>query len=179
MGSGDVYKRQALSLLDQVISYSGDSFKIEQISSLIGLIPSEMYFNFSNALLEKDYSQMLGVISSIRNKGLSLEDFNEGLIEHFNNLMVSKVSEGDELLDLNKDTKSDYINNSKMWNSKDIIRISKVLHDIYYSLKNVKHPMIFFEMTAMKLMEMDSSVSISELISVSYTHLTLPTTPYV
>ena len=157
--------RDALSLLDQVISYSGDSFKIEQISSLIGLIPSEMYFNFSNALLEKDYSQMLGVISSIRNKGLSLEDFNEGLIEHFNNLMVSKVSEGDELLDLNKDTKSDYINNSKMWNSKDIIRISKVLHDIYYSLKNVKHPMIFFEMTAMKLMEMDSSVSISELIS--------------
>ena len=118
--------RDALSLLDQVISYSGDSFKIEQISSLIGLIPSEMYFNFSNALLEKDYSQMLGVISSIRNKGLSLEDFNEGLIEHFNNLMVSKVSEGDELLDLNKDTKSDYINNSKMWNSKDIIRISKV-----------------------------------------------------
>ena len=157
--------RDALSLLDQVISYSGDSFKIEQISSLIGLIPSEMYFNFSNALLEKDYSQMLGVISSIRNKGLSLEDFNEGLIEHFNNLMVSKVSEGDELLDLNKDTKSDYINNSKIWNSKDIIRISKVLHDIYYSLKNVKHPMIFFEMTAMKLMEMDSSVSISELIS--------------
>ena len=157
--------RDALSLLDQVISYSGDSFKIEQISSLIGLIPSEMYFNFSNALLEKDYSQMLGVISSIRNKGLSLEDFNEGLIEHFNNLMVSKVSEGDELLDLNKDTKSDYINNSKMWNSKDIIRISKVLHDIYYSLKNVKHPMIFFEMTAMKLMEMDTSVSISELIS--------------
>ena len=157
--------RDALSLLDQVISYSGDSFKIEQISSLIGLIPSEMYFNFSNALLEKDYSQMLGVISSIRNKGLSLEDFNEGLIEHFNNLMVSKVSEGDELLDLNKDTKSDYINNSKIWNSKDIIRISKVLHDIYYFLKNVKHPMIFFEMTAMKLMEMDSSVSISELIS--------------
>ena len=157
--------RDALSLLDQVISYSGDSFKIEQISSLIGLIPSEMYFNFSNGLLEKDYSQMLGVISSIRNKGLSLEDFNEGLIEHFNNIMISKVSEGEELLDLNKDTKSDYINNSKMWNSKDIIRISKVLHDIYYSLKNVKHPMIFFEMTAMKLMEMDSSVSISELIS--------------
>ena len=157
--------RDALSLLDQVISYSGDSFKIEQISSLIGLIPSEMFFNFSNALLEKDYSKMLGVISSIRNKGLSLEDFNEGLIEHFNNLMISKVSEGEELLDLNKDTISDYIDSSKAWNNKDMIRISKVLHDIYISLKNVKYPMIFFEMTAMKLMEMDSSVSISELIS--------------
>ena len=108
---------------------------------------------------------MLGVISSIRNKGLSLEDFNEGLIEHFNNIMISKESEGEELLDLNKDTTSDYIDNSKAWNNKDIIRISKVLHDIYYSLKNVKYPMIFFEMTAMKLMEMDSSVSISELIS--------------
>ena len=156
--------RDALSLLDQVISFSGESFSMGEISTLIGLIPSEIYFNYSNALIEKNYSKIIEVISSIRSKGLSLEDFNEGLIKHFNDLMISKVNNGAELLDLNDETKRNYIDSAKKWNNNDIIRICKVLHDMFYSLKNLKHPMIFFEMTSLKLMEMDSSLSISQLL---------------
>ena len=157
--------RDALSLLDQVISFSGESFSMGEISTLIGLIPSEIYFNYSNALIEKNYSKIIEVISSIRSKGLSLEDFNEGLIKHFNDLMISKVNNGSELLDLNDETKRKYIDSAKKWNNNDIIRICKVLHDMFYSLKNLKHPMIFFEMTSLKLMEMDSSLSISQLLN--------------
>ena len=157
--------RDALSLLDQVISFSGESFSMGEISTLIGLIPSEIYFNYSNALIEKNYSKIMEVISSIRSKGLSLEDFNEGLIKHFNDLMISKVNNGAELLDLNDETKRNYIDSAKKWNNNDIIRICKVLHDMFYSLKNLKHPMIFFEMTSLKLMEMDSSLSISQLLN--------------
>ena len=157
--------RDALSLLDQVISFSGESFSMGEISTLIGLIPSEIYFNYSNALIEKNYSKIIEVISSIRSKGLSLEDFNEGLIKHFNDLMISKVNNGSELLDLNDETKRKYIDSAKKWNNNDIIRICKVLHDMFYSLKNLKHPMIFFEMTSLKLVEMDSSVSISQLLN--------------
>ena len=157
--------RDALSLLDQVISFSGESFSMGEISTLIGLIPSEIYFNYSNALIEKNYSKIIEVISSIRSKGLSLEDFNEGLIKHFNDLMISKVNNGAELLDLNDETKKNYIDSAKKWNNNDIIRICIVLHDMFYSLKNLKHPMIFFEMTSLKLMEMDSSLSISQLLN--------------
>ena len=157
--------RDALSLLDQVISFSGESFSMGEISTLIGLIPSEIYFNYSNALIEKNYSKIIEVISLIRSKGLSLEDFNEGLIKHFNDLMISKVNNGAELLDLNDETKRNYISSAKKWNNNDIIRICKVLHDMFYSLKNLKHPMIFFEMTSLKLMEMDSSLSISQLLN--------------
>ena len=79
--------------------------------------------------------------------------------------MISKVNNGAELLDLNDETKKNYIDSAKKWNNNDIIRICKVLHDMFYSLKNLKHPMIFFEMTSLKLMEMDSSLSISQLLN--------------
>ena len=46
--------RDALSLLDQVISFSGESFSMGEISTLFGLIPSEIYFNYSNALIGKN-----------------------------------------------------------------------------------------------------------------------------
>ena len=158
--------RDALSLLDQVIAYSGDSIKIEDVSSVIGLIPNEIYFDFSNAIVEKDYNKMMSVIESIHSAGLSLQDLTEGLIKHYNNLLITLVDKGEDLLSgMSEEIKNQYINSSNSYINKDIIRISKVLHDMQFSLKQVSQPMIVFEMTALKLLEMDTSVSISELIS--------------
>ena len=158
--------RDALSLLDQVIAYSGDSIKIEDVSAVIGLIPNEIYFDFSNAIVEKDYNKMMSVIESIHSAGLSLQDITEGLIKHYNNLLITLVDKGEDLLSgMNEETKNQYINSSNKYINKDIIRISKVLHDMQFSLKQATQPMIVFEMTALKLLEMDTSVSITELIS--------------
>ena len=158
--------RDALSILDQVIAYSGDSIKIEDVSSVIGLIPNEIYFDFSIAIVEKDYNKMMSVIESIHSAGLSLQDLTEGLIKHYNNLLITLVDKGEDLLSgMSEEIKNQYINSSNSYINKDIIRISKVLHDMQFSLKQVSQPMIVFEMTALKLLEMDTSVSISELIS--------------
>ena len=158
--------RDALSILDQVIAYSGESIAIEDVSTVIGLIPNEIYFDFTDAIVEKDYNKMMSVISSIQNAGLSLQDVSQGLIKHCNNLLISSVDKGEELLlDINEEAKNRYISTYKNHNSKDLIRISKVLHDMQYSLKQVSQPMIVFEMTALKLIEMDTALSISELIS--------------
>ena len=64
-----------------------------------------------------------------------------------------------------KRLKIDILLTCKNHDSKDLIRISKVIHDMQYSLKHVSQPMIVFEMTALKLIEMDTAISISELIS--------------
>ena len=158
--------RDALSILDQVIAYSGESITIEDVSTVIGLIPNEIYFDFTDAIIEKDYNKMMTVISSIQNAGLSLQDVSQGLIKHCNNLLITSVDKGEELLlDINEEAKNRYIATCKNHDNKDLIRISKVLHDMQYSLKQVSQPMIIFEMTALKLIEMDTTLSISELIS--------------
>ena len=55
---------------------------------------------------------------------------------------------------------ADYQNHSK-----DILRITNVLNELEYSLKRISQPSIQFEMTAMKFLEFDSSVSISDLLA--------------
>ena len=45
--------RDALSILDQVIAYAGESITIEDVSTVIGLIPNEIYFDFTDAIIEK------------------------------------------------------------------------------------------------------------------------------
>ena len=159
--------RDALSIMDQVIAYAGDSIKIDDVSTIIGLIPIDVFFNYSNAINEKDFSKMTKVLETVKSTGLPLEDVAEGLSSHFRNLIISTVENSENLLELNDEHRNQYLSNAKKWNGKDLLRVINVLNDLEYKLKHMSQPLIFFEMTSMKLMEMDSSVSISELLSKS------------
>ena len=157
--------RDALSIMDQVIAYAGDSIKIEDVSTIIGLISIDVFFNYSNAIIKKDYSKMTNVLETIKLTGLPLEDVAEGLSTHFRNLIIGTVENSENLLELNDENKKQYLSNAKEWNSKDLLRVINVLNDLEYKLKHMSQPLIFFEMTSMKLMEMDTTVSITELLS--------------
>ena len=157
--------RDALSLMDQVIAFAGESIKIEAVSSVIGLIPIDVYFDYSASILEKDSEKMLKVLQIIRTTGLPLEDVAQGLIQHFRNLIVGSINGGVDLLELNDDHKKRYSENAKLWDGKDLLRMSKILNELEYSLKRITHPAIHFEITAMKCLEMDTSISITELLS--------------
>ena len=159
--------RDALSIMDQVIAYAGDSIKIDDVSTIIGLIPIDIFFNYSNAINEKDYSKMTKVLETVKSTGLPLEDVAEGLSSHFRNLIISTVENSENLLELNDEHRNQYLSNAKKWNGKDLLRVINILNDLEYKLKHISQPLIFFEMTSMKLMEMDSSISISELLSKS------------
>ena len=159
--------RDALSIMDQVIAYAGDSIKIDDVSTIIGLIPIDVFFNYSNAINEKDFSKMTKVLETVKSTGLPLEDVAEGLSSHFRNLISSPVENSENLLELNDEHKNQYLSNAKKWNGKDLLRVINLLNDLEYKLKHMSQPLIFFEMTSMKLMEMDSSISISELLSKS------------
>ena len=69
--------RDALSIMDQVIAYAGDSIKIEDVSTIIGLISIDVFFNYSNAIIKKDYSKMTNVLETIKLTGLPVEDVAE------------------------------------------------------------------------------------------------------
>lgn len=157
--------RDALSIMDQVIAYAGEKIQIDDVSSVIGLIPVDVYFDYSDALVEKNTAKMMGVLQIIQTTGLPLEDVAQGLNQHFRNLIVGSFDGGEDLLDLNDDHKKRYLKSSKPWDNKDLLRVTKVLNELEFSLKRVSQPVIHFEMAAMKLLEMDTSVSISELLS--------------
>jgi len=157
--------RDALSLMDQVIAFSGETINIDDVATVIGLIPIDIFFNYSNAIAEKDTSRMIDVLQKIQTTGLPLEDVTQGLNQHFRNLLISLIKDGEGLLELNDDHVERYLDSAKSWNNKDILRITNVLNELEYSLKRVSQPSIQFEMTAMKFLEFDTSVSISDLLA--------------
>ena len=157
--------RDALSILDQVIAFSDTSIEYSKVSEIIGIIPHEIFFNYSNALNQKDYPGIFKVLNDIRSSSFQLDDILEGLDTHFRNFILVLTPKGDTLLNLNEKHKNEYISISKNWNINDILRIVNELAKLRYVIKNSRQPLISFELLTLKLMEMDSSIMISDLIS--------------
>ena len=80
---------------------------------------------------------MIGVLHKIQTTGLPLEDVTQGLNQHFRNLLISLIKDGEDLLELNDEHIKRYSNSSKLWHSRDILRITNVLNELEYSLKRI------------------------------------------
>ena len=157
--------RDALSILDQAIAFSGDSITYAEVALIIGIIPLDIYFEYSNALSSKDYPQMFEVLNKIRSSSFQLDDLIEGLNLHFRNYILALTPNGDSLLNLNDTHKKLYTDTMEAWDLNDILRIINELNKLRHTIKNSHQPLIAFEILSLKLMEMDKSVMISNLIA--------------
>ncbi len=156
--------RDALSTLEQVIAFSGEEITFESTSKVLGLIPLEVYFNIMNFLKEKDHQLLFNELKKIQSSGTPPSDFLNGLNEHIRNLMIAPLENEVQLLEVNKLTKKKYIECGKLWDIRDLLRISEILDNLSVRLKQTNHQELIIEMTFLKLMEMDSSIHIDDLL---------------
>ena len=156
--------RDALSTLEQVIAYSEDKIIYEDTVKVLGLIPVEIYFRIMKYLNEKDTNSMVNELKAIQTSGTPPSDFINGLDEHIRNLLIASQKGGINLLEVNEELKNQYQTETKDWDIRDLLRISDILEDLSVQLKQASQPDILIEMAFFKLLEMDSSLHLDELI---------------
>jgi DNA polymerase III subunit gamma/tau len=84
--------RDALSLLDQILSFSEGKITHDLVISLLGVIDRQFLFDFSQAVLNGDISEILNLLETGYENGLDLKRLYNSLVEHFRNLLVVKIS---------------------------------------------------------------------------------------
>ena len=156
--------RDALSILDQVIAYSGNKISIESVSKVLGLIPADVYFNILEAIRTKNGKELVDLLDNVKSKGMPIQEFISGLNRHIRDMLVATIENGLDVLELNIDLKKQYIEAAKSWNSRDILRISKVITDMEPIVKRSVQPHILVELSLLKLLELDSVVTIESLL---------------
>lgn len=157
--------RDGLSLLDQVIAFAGNNITIDHISEVLGIIPMELYFNITTSILKKDGLKALEEAKAVKNSGMPVSEIANGLNQHIRNLMYCKISGGSELLSVGDDLVSKYIDHAAEWKTRDLLRVSEILSRLADNAKRATQPYLMFEMMLIKLLELDSVVSIEELLS--------------
>ncbi|MEE9166250.1 MAG: DNA polymerase III subunit gamma/tau [Candidatus Neomarinimicrobiota bacterium] len=157
--------RDALSLLDQIIAYCGSDIVFEQASSLLGIIPGTLFFGITDAIKARDRKSLLRHMQSVHSEGYSLANFLSGLNRHFLNFLICKADSAGEVLETTEEMLERYVSESKEWKGKDILRYMDQVTETESKLKIVQQPRIFVETMMLKLLEMDSSVTISDIIT--------------
>jgi len=156
--------RDALSILDQVIAFSSEQIVFEEVEKVLGLIPHDVYFGFTDAMKDRDNAGLLTTLAQIRNQGLPVEDVVTGLNKHVRNLMFATINDGLKAVEMNDDLKQQYIAAAASWEVRDLLRIAQVITDVETRIKRASQPYIMLEMMGLKLLEMDESVSIEQLL---------------
>tara|TARA_B110000444_G_scaffold45194_1_gene41135 strand:- start:1778 stop:3604 length:1827 start_codon:yes stop_codon:yes gene_type:complete len=156
--------RDALSILDQVISFCGSEINHDKTVIALGVIPTDLYFDYTNALLSKNGGELLSSLSKFLSFGVPAEEVVNGISNHIKSLLYAQIDKGKDLLDMNQENKKKYILHSSNWDNRDLLRCTQVLMDVSSHIRRSDDPYLLLEFTSLKLLEMDKSVSLESLL---------------
>ncbi len=161
-GNGSV--RDAMSILDQVISFAGKKkIKKEDVIYILGIIPEEELVKFSDFIVENKIKQALALIDEIIEKGYDIHQFVSDTRAHFRNLLVVKAAGKDpELLGVSSDSMELLFEKSKKFRRDNLIRIIDDLGRMHERMKWSEQPRTIFEVGVFRLCR--QYVSIDEIL---------------
>ena len=157
--------RDALSILDQVISFCGSEISSSKTTQALGVIPNDIFFEYTHSLLDKNGNQLLHSLDKFLSYGVPAEEIVSGLSNHMKNLLYSQIDGGSDLLEINDESKKQYISHSSKWDRRDLLRSLQILTDLSSKIRRSDDPYLLLEFSSLKLLEMDKSVSIESFLS--------------
>lgn len=97
--------RDAISLLDQMLSYGNETVTFAQVQGALGAVSAQAVLALVNALAAKDVAAGLKLIQQLMLEGASLVEFCQQVVEHLRGVMVVQMTGNTDLLvDLPKET---------------------------------------------------------------------------
>ncbi|MGM0471074.1 MAG: DNA polymerase III subunit gamma/tau [Bacillota bacterium] len=152
--------RDAISLLDQVISYSGAEITNEDVAAVLGLVEQEALSEVVTAIINQDIDQGLQLVNQIINQGKDIQQFVNALINHFRNLLINKQCQSAEkLIELPADRLAELQEQAKQLTTSQLLRLINILVKLENDLKESSYAQVLLEMGIIKLIKSEHDTS--------------------
>ena len=156
--------RDAQSLLDQIISFSGNKVVIDDVLQALGIIQQELYFEFTDILKSQSIKKALAFIDDFIARGYDISGFLIGLVEHLRNKLFVLTTNSTKLLEVSEASKDRYLKEKEQFSEEDLLRFIRLISETEAEIKRSANPRLKIEMMVIKLIKMDRSVTISDLL---------------
>ena len=100
--------RDALSIFDQVVAFSGKDITYDQVIENLNVLDYDYYFKVTDALLSEDHKQALLIFDEILGKGFDAQHFISGLASHFRDLLVCQDQATIKLMEVGASVRQKY-----------------------------------------------------------------------
>lgn len=148
--TADGAMRDALSVLDQLLTKNKDHIQLEDAMEVLGISSSKLLFSFSKALIEKNISDALLTIDEIYKEGVDFNTLSSQILNHFRDILLVKT-----LKDPKKIVYTTYMKEFNELAGKvqleDLLSIIEILKELSLEIKYADNKRVVFEMNAIKI----------------------------
>lgn len=143
--------RDALSIFDQVVSFSGDKITYQKVIDNLNILDYEYYFTLTDAFMRGEVAKCLLVYDEILNKGFDSHNFINGLSRHFRDLLVCKSENTIQLLEVGQNIKEKYLEQSSKCDDEFIFKALEVCNSSDVSYRTSKNSRLHIELALVKI----------------------------
>jgi len=143
--------RDALSIFDRVVSFSGKELTRKAVTENLNVLDYDTFFEATNLILSNKIPDLLLHFNQILSKGFDGHHFITGLASHFRDLLVCKTPQTIELLEVGEDTKAAYKTQSESTSQAFLIHAIELANDCDLKYKTSKNQRLLVELCLMQL----------------------------
>jgi DNA polymerase-3 subunit gamma/tau len=157
--------RDALSLLDQVMSLTGGEVDADSVRRVLGLVEEERYLELLDILREGRHGGVFDLVDRLVDDGYDLVEFYHGLLDILRVLLRLRLSPDAEV-DLKEDLRADLLERASSFEPTDLVRMLAAAAELENqgSLRRSPNPRVPIEMLLLRMSYLDRTVSFEELI---------------
>jgi len=143
--------RDALSIFDRVVSYSGNNITRQAVTENLNVLDYETYFEVTDQTLANDIPALMLSLNTIIVKGFDSHHFIAGLASHFRDLLVCQNPQTINLLEVSQQIKERYYEQSKKAPTSFLIDAIELANTCDLQYKSSKNQRLLVELCLMKL----------------------------
>jgi DNA polymerase-3 subunit gamma/tau len=150
--------RDALSIFDQIVSFSGKHVTYESTINNLNVLDYEEYFKITDAFLAGNYVESLSIFDRILKRGFEGNYFITGLASHFRDLLVCKDPGTVELLEVGKKTKTRYMEHSTKCSISFLFKAIEIANKCDLSYKQSQNKRLLVELALLNICNIETNV---------------------
>ncbi len=147
--------RDALSIFDRVVSFSGNKLSRAAVNENLNVLDYEVYFDMADLLLEHNIPKALLAFNDVLEKGFDANHFISGLASHFRDLLVSKDHSTIALLEVGEGAKRKYLEQSGKASESFLLQAIDLANDCDLNFKASKNQRLLVELNLMHIASID------------------------
>ncbi len=146
--------RDALSIFDQTVSYTGGNITYQAVIENLNLLDYEYYFKLSDAILEANVVDCLLILNDILNRGFDGQYFISGISSHFRDLLVCKDAATAQLFQVGASIRERYIAMAKRCSNQFLYQAIEITNECDLNYRQSKNRRLLIELTLIRLCQL-------------------------
>jgi DNA polymerase III subunit gamma/tau len=157
--------RDALSLLDQVLSFAGERVTYEDVRRVLGLVGDELYLEIFDIIADRDYGGVFRFVQRLVDDGYDLAEFYRGLADALRSLLIATF-DGAEAVETRDDLKPRFAEAAAAFRPPDLMRMLGMVAELDTDgrFRKSSSPRTMLEALLLRFAHLERSIDLERLL---------------